>query len=103
MGAISIDTIKWNINEIKSQAMRLYFSCLPLATMRMRFLRRHKIFAELGENVHFQPRRYPVDADRIRIHNNVAIATNVTFYLHDISWMVLEKLTPPEKIKVSSV
>lgn len=97
MRSINIGIIKWNLKEIKSQAMRLYFSCLPLATMRIRFLRRHKIFAELGNNVHFQPRHYPVDADRIKIHNNVAIATNVSFYLHDISWMVLEKLTPQKK------
>lgn len=84
--------IKWNLGELKTQFMRLYFSWLPMASRRIRFLRKHHIFAEIGENVFWQPRKYPLDGKMLRIHNNVAIAVDVQFILHDISWMVLERL-----------
>ena len=86
----TLNKIKWNIQELNSQFKRLYFSYLPLGSMRTNFLRKHKIFAKMGENVFYQPKIYPVDAEMIKIHNNVVIATNVRFVMHDISWMVLE-------------
>ena len=78
--------------EIKKQAMRLYYSMLPLASMRIKFLRKHNIFAKIGENVHFQPRHYPSDGYMLKIHNNVSIARDVNFIMHDISHMVLNNL-----------
>ena len=63
---------------------RFWFYILPSPQLRLKFLRKHKVFAHLGENVFWQPRKYPIDGDRIRIHNNVAIAADVEFYMHDI-------------------
>lgn len=87
----------WNIKELKFQIIRLYFSWLPLSSMRVKFLKKHKIFKEMGENVFWQPRILPVDADRIKIHNNVAIATDVRFIMHDVAWMVMKNLPDANK------
>lgn len=81
-----------HLKEIKQQGMRLYYSMLPLASMRVKFLRKHKVFANLGENVHFQPRHYPTDGYMLKIHNNVSIARNVNFIMHDICHMVLNNI-----------
>lgn len=80
------------LREIKAQSMRLYYSMLPLASMRARFLKKHKIFAKMGENVHFQPRHYPSDGYMLKIHDNVSIARDVNFIMHDISHIVLNNL-----------
>jgi acetyltransferase-like isoleucine patch superfamily enzyme len=71
---------------------RAYFSILPSPEMRLRFLRKHQVFASLGEHIHWQPRKYPTDGDRIRIGNNVAVATGVEFFMHDIINHVLSGL-----------
>lgn len=60
------------------------FFLIPTAQGRVKWLKKKNKFALLGEHVHYQPREYPADADRIKIHNNVAIAAGVKFYPHDI-------------------
>ena len=94
---MNIKKFMWNIKELKFQIIRLYFSWLPLSSMRVKFLKKHKIFKEMGEDVFWQPRILPVDADRIKIHNNVAIATDVRFIMHDVAWMVMKNLPDANK------
>lgn len=94
---MNLKKFMWNIKELKFQIIRLYFSWLPLSSMRVKFLKKHKIFKEMGENVFWQPRILPVDADRIKIHNNVAIATDVRFIMHDVAWMVMKNLPDENK------
>ena len=73
---------------------RLLFQLLPSPQLRLWFLRKRHKFAYLGERIHWQPRKYPIDGDRIRIHNNVAIATGVEFFMHDIISYVLTGIGP---------
>ena len=63
---------------------RLYFYIIPTAQKRVKWLKKKKKFALLGEHVHYQPRKYPADGKRLKIHDNVAIAADVEFTLHDI-------------------
>ncbi len=74
----------WKINELKLLAQRLCFSCLPLSSQRTKYLIKHKVFAEVGENLFFQPRKMPADGKLIKLHNNVVIAADVTFICHDV-------------------
>lgn len=59
---------------------------------RVNYLRKKRIFGEIGENVTIMDRRIPLYAKLIRIHNNVRLASNVTFATHDITHYVLRKL-----------
>lgn len=59
---------------------------------RADFLRRNGIFGRIGENVTIMDRKIPLYAKRIRIHNNVRIASNVTFATHDITHFLLNKM-----------
>ncbi|MBQ8541048.1 MAG: acyltransferase [Clostridia bacterium] len=66
----------------------IIFQLIPTAQMRVKWLRKKKKFALLGEHVHYQPRKYPGDNLRIKIHDNVAIAAEVEFTAHDIiNWV----------------
>lgn len=73
---------------------------------RVNYLRKKRIFGEIGENVTIMDRRIPLYAKLIRIHNNVRLASNVTFATHDITHYVLRKLrgptweTPPKQSAV---
>lgn len=51
---------------------------------RVPYLKRHDVFGYLGENVLFQPTKLPNEPKLIKIHNNVKIAADVTFYEHDV-------------------
>ena len=59
---------------------------------RVNYLRKNHIFGEIGENVTITDRKIPLYAKLIRIHNNVRIASNVTFATHDITHFVLNKM-----------
>ena len=55
------------------------------------YLRKHQVFAKMGERVLFQPMKLPNEPQLIKIHNNVKIAADVTFYTHDvINWMLAD-------------
>ena len=68
----------------KYQILRLMMSIIPGAGLRTKVLKKSCFFGEMGDNVHFQPRHLPADPKYIRIHNNVSVASNVTFITHDI-------------------
>lgn len=67
---------------------RIYFYLIPSAQKRVKWLKKKNKFALLGEHVHWQPRKYPLDGKRLKIHDNVAIASDVEFVMHDvINWV----------------
>lgn len=70
-----------------------YFFLLPLASSRQAFLRRHHLFAYMGENVFWQPRKLPSDPKCIKIHNNVVVASEVRFINHDVIYMLIRKIS----------
>ena len=59
---------------------------------RVEYLRKNKIFGMIGENVTIMDRKIPLYAKLIKIHNNVRIASNVTFTTHDITHFVLNSM-----------
>ncbi len=78
------------------QTLRLW--SMKSSVKRVNYLRRKHIFGEIGENVTIMDRRIPLYARLIRIHNNVRLASNVTFATHDITHFVLRKLPEGERI-----
>lgn len=67
---------------------RVLFYILPTAQQRLKWLKKKKIFALIGENVFYQPRKYPSDHLRVKIHDNVCITAGVEFTAHDMIYWV---------------
>ena len=72
------------------QTIRLFLARGNAA--RGRYLKKNKIFAEMGENVRFQPRLIPLYPELIKFHNNIVIAAGVRLITHDASYAVLNRL-----------
>ena len=72
------------------QTIRLW--SMMSSVKRVNYLRKKQIFAQIGENVTIMDRKIPLYAKLIRIHNNVRLASNVTFATHDITHFVLNKM-----------
>lgn len=54
--------------------------------MRSRYIYRHRRMSRhIGENVKWQPRRFPADPELIYIGDNVKLSGNVSFVNHDIA------------------
>ncbi len=85
----------------KYQLIRLAFFVIPSAERRSKLLKKFGYFFEMGENVHFQPRKLPADPKFIKLHNNIAVAANVGFITHDIIHKVLNNL-PDKKTEFRS-
>lgn len=66
---------------------RLYHSIQLLLLMnperRAKYIKKHNIFKECGDNCMFMFRKIPIYPQYIKCHNNVRIASNVTMCTHD--------------------
>ena len=59
---------------------------------RMKYLRDHHVFSEIGENSTFMGRIVPLYANLIKIGSNVRIASKVSFVCHDTIHIMLNRL-----------
>ena len=75
---------------------KVYFYCLPMQTMRTKWLVKHKYFRHIGDNFFFQPRKLPADPKMISFHNNVVVAADVTFLNHDVFYILTRALDPAD-------
>lgn len=82
-----------NLQKIRLLKLRYLFAILT-RQHRVKWLKKHDVFGLLGEHVLYQPWRLPNNPKLIRIHNNVRIASNVTFYEHDGINSVFQHLKP---------
>lgn len=78
---------------------RLRIAIIPSAIDRTKYIIKKRLFAEVGENFFFQPRIVPLNAEYIHIHNNVAVASNVTFICHDVMQKVFNNLNDNKQVK----
>lgn len=62
---------------------------IPGSKNRTDYLRSHGIFHEIGKEVYIQSRRIPLYANLIALHNNIRIASGVSFITHDVMHTVL--------------
>lgn len=71
---------------------RFRFWVLANSSSRIRFLKRHRVLAFLGDNCFYQTRAIPVEPNLVKIHNNVTIAANVHIIAHDVIHKVINNL-----------
>ncbi len=72
------------------QTFRLYM--ISESSKRTAYLKKHKIFKSIGENVSIMDRKVPLYANLIKLHNNVHLASHVSFITHDITHVMLNKM-----------
>jgi acetyltransferase-like isoleucine patch superfamily enzyme len=82
----------------KNQLRRLRIALMINSDKRNKYIKKHNIFKEMGENVFFQPRFIPSDPKLIKIHNNVIITSNVTFVTHDVFDLGINYMYPDKKV-----
>lgn len=85
------------LSTLKRDFMRLRFALFLSGKTRVKWLRKHKILAEIGENVQWAPRFYPIDAKRLKLHNNIIIARGVNFIMHDENHLIFNGITDDDE------
>ena len=79
------------------QTIRLW--SMLKSTDRVNYLKKNKIFGYIGNNVLIMDRKIPLYANLIRIHDNVKIASNVTFVTHDVTHGMLNAMLGENKYR----
>lgn len=51
---------------------------------RAEFLKKNRVFYEMGEHCYWHPRNIPSEPYLLKIHNNVVVASGVSFHTHDV-------------------
>jgi len=77
---------------VKAQWKRNRIFLIMRSDKRNEYLKKNHIFADMGENVFFQPRVIPSDPKLVKFHNNIVVTSNVTFVTHDVFHMGLNNL-----------
>lgn len=77
----------------KKQLRRIRVYFIFDAYKRTRYLIKHRIFKEVGENFFYQPRKIPSDPELIKFHNNVVVTSDVVFMTHDITNIMLNNMS----------
>ena len=72
------------------QILRLW--TIPSDSGRVEWCKRHGVYAEVGEKVRIMDRKIPLYARLIRFHNNIQVASNVSFITHDAIFSVFNHL-----------
>lgn len=70
--------------KIRRLVLQIALCFIPKYKNRAEFLKKHHVFHECGENVRIQSRKIPLYANLISFHNNISVASNVTFLTHDV-------------------
>ena len=77
-------SLKRHLREKRMMKVKYLLVCALGKKSRAKWLKDNDVFASMGENVLFQPTKLPNEPKLIKLHNNVRIASNVTFYTHDV-------------------
>lgn len=87
-----------NINYLR---VRYLVYCFFVRNVKKKgdWLRKHHVFAEVGENVRFGPWIIPSDASHITLHNNVIIASGVSLMCHDGVNLLLSNMADHSYLK----
>lgn len=76
----------------KDQLRKLWLYFILDSKKRTKYIIKHKIFAEVGNDFFFQPRLIPSDPKLIKFHNNVVVTSGVLFITHDVTNYMLNAL-----------
>lgn len=76
----------------KKQLKRLRVALIFESNKRTKYIVNHNFFKNVGKNFFFQPRFIPADPELISFHDNVVVASNVTFITHDITHNMLNNM-----------
>ncbi|EHQ91831.1 acyltransferase [Desulfosporosinus youngiae] len=83
--------------QIKRYWLMVRMAFIRSGFRRAEFARRKGIYNAIGENVMIQSRKIPLYSRLIRFHNNIMVASNVTFLTHDVTHNMLNKAFPDNK------
>lgn len=76
----------------KKQLRRFRIYLIFESKRRTKYIVKHNVFKSVGENFFFQPRVIPSDPELIKFHNNVYVASGVTFINHDLIHNVINNM-----------
>ena len=77
---------------VKSLVRKLHFFLIPSQKKRTKYILKHDIFKQVGDNFFYQPRKLPDDPKYIAFHNNVVVAADVKFINHDAIYVMFRNL-----------
>lgn len=75
--------IRKNLKKVRWLRIRYKIICL-LGFSHKKWLKKHKIFGEFGDKILYQPDTLPNNPKLVKFHNNIMVATGVTFFEHDV-------------------
>ena len=77
--------MKYKLYLLKKRLTKIIYMVICMVGVNhIDWLKKHKVFFEIGDRCFYQPNKIPNGSKLIRLHNNGKIAADVTFYTHDV-------------------
>ena len=86
----------------KDQLRKIWLYLVLDSNTRTKYLVKHNVFAGVGKNFFFQPRKIPADPKLVKFHDNVVVTSGVLFITHDVSDFMLNNMGLPRFYKYQS-
>ncbi len=83
---------------LKRLIQTIAINMMPSAHKRTSWMKKYNIFHCIGKNVSLQFRKIPLYPKCIAFHNNIVVASNVSFLTHDAIHLVLNRYLKQQKI-----
>lgn len=85
------------IKLLSQTFLKFRFMLIPTSNGRVKFIRRHNLFDNIGQHVMWAPHTLPTDPKLVRLHNNIKVAADVTFINHDVLYDLYNHMDPDFK------
>lgn len=83
---------------LKRLIQTIAINVMPSAHIRTRWMKKRGIFHCIGENISLQFRKILLYPKYIAFHNNIVVASNVSFLTHDAIHFVLNRHLKQQKV-----
>jgi len=87
------------MKRLKLVLAKIHFFLIIDGVKRAKYLKKKKLLKEMGESILFQSRNFPADPKCVILHNNIAVAADVTLVTHDAIGHVLLGMDKDVKYK----
>lgn len=82
--------------DVARKLHSIVYSCLPTSTARGDYVRRHRLFGRVGEDVRLPSGHIPLRSEAIVLHDNIEVASGAMFIPHDAIHSVFSRMDAGE-------
>ena len=80
-----------NKSQFKRIILQMRILMIRTGWKKAKYLKKHNIFAQIGDNCYYNPNTLPAEPFLVKMHNNVVVSAGVRLITHSIAHIVFNR------------